>query len=158
MDTALKMLNSMIRARGGECSATVDLMELDLMNGAVRFVKSGAAPSFVIRDGRLFRLQSKTVPIGIMRALDAEMIRFEAMAGDVIVMLSDGVAKSFEDCPWLYDLLGGDKLSPDDPEKAARTIVKYAVENGSADDITAGVVVIEGVREKNITNQRKRGN
>jgi len=158
MDTALKMLNSMIRARGGECSATVDLMELDLMNGAVRFVKSGAAPSFVIRDGRLFRLQSKTVPIGIMRALDAEMIRFEAMAGDVIVMLSDGVAKSFEDCPWLYDLLGGDKLSPDDPEKAARTIVKYAVENGSADDITAGVVVIEGVREKNITNQRKCGN
>lgn len=148
MDTALKMLNSMMRARNGECSATVDLMELDLMNGAVRFVKSGAAPSFVIRDGRLFRLQSKTVPIGIMRALDAEMIRFEASAGDVIVMLSDGVAKSFEDCPWLYDLLGGDKLCREDPELMARTIVKYAVDNGAADDITAGVVIIDDATSK----------
>ena len=148
MDTALKMLNSMMRARNGECSASVDLMELDLMNGSVRFVKSGAAPSFVIRDGRLFRLQSKTVPIGIMRALDAEMIRFEASAGDVIVMLSDGVAKSFEDCPWLYDLLGGDKLCREDPELMARTIVKYAVDNGAADDITAGVVVIDDATSK----------
>ena len=148
MDTALKMLNSMMRARNGECSATVDLMELDLMNGSVRFVKSGAAPSFVIRDGRLFRLQSKTVPIGIMRALDAEMIRFEASAGDVIVMLSDGVAKSFEDCPWLYDLLGGDKLCREDPELMARTIVKYAVDNGAEDDITAGVVVIDDATSK----------
>ncbi|MBQ7826635.1 MAG: SpoIIE family protein phosphatase [Clostridia bacterium] len=143
MDTALKMLNSMMRSRGGECSATVDLMELDLMNGQVRFVKSGAAPSFVIRDGRLFRLQSKTVPIGIMRALDAEMISFEAGAGDTVVMLSDGVAKSFEDCPWLYDLLSGEKLRGTDPESMARTIVKCAVDNGAADDITAGVVIIE---------------
>jgi len=142
MDTSLKMLNSMLRVRGDECSATVDLMELDLMNGEVRFVKSGAAPSFVIRDGRLFRLQSKTVPIGIMRALDAEMIRFEAQKGDVIVMLSDGVAKSFEDCPWLYELLASDEMKIDDAEAMARTVVKCAVQNGAADDVTAGVVVI----------------
>ena len=149
MDTALKMLNSMMRSRGNECSATVDLMELDLMNGAARFVKSGAAPSFVIRDGRLFRLQSKTVPIGIMRALDAEMISFEALHGDVIVMLSDGVARSFEDCPWLYDLLSGEAMRDDDPERMARTIVRYAMENGASDDVTAGVILLEGrVRKK----------
>ena len=149
MDTALKMLNSMMRARGNECSATVDLMELDLMNGSARFVKSGAAPSFVIREGRLFRLQSKTVPIGIMRALDAEMISFEALGGDVIVMLSDGVARSFEDCPWLYDLLSSDAMRDDDPERMARTIVRHALENGASDDVTAGVVLLDGsVRRK----------
>ncbi len=143
MDTSLKMLNALLRARGGECSATVDLLELDLMNGRVRLVKSGAAPSLVIRDGRLFRLQSKTVPIGILRALDAELINFEAYAGDRIVMLSDGVAKSFEDCPWLYELLGGEALRGEDPVAMAQSILHGALENGACDDITAGVVIIE---------------
>ena len=143
MDTALKMLNSMMRVRKGECSATVDLMELDLINGHTRFVKSGAAPSFVLRRGRLFRLQSKTVPIGIVRALDAEMIKFETEPGDIVIMLSDGVARSFEDCPWLFDLLCDPAGWVDDPERMARRIVKCAIQNGGADDITAGVVYIE---------------
>lgn len=142
MDTSLKMLNALLRARGGECSATVDLLELDLMNGRVRLVKSGAAPSFVIRDGRLFRLQSKTVPIGILRALDAELINFEAKVGDRIVMLSDGVAKSFEDCPWLYELLGGEALRGRDPSAMAQSVLRGALDNGACDDITAGVVLI----------------
>lgn len=148
MDTALKMLNSMMRVRNGECSATVDLMELDLMNGCVRFVKSGAAPSFVLRGGRLFRLQSKTVPIGIMRALDAEMIKFETEPGDIIVMLSDGVAKSFEDCPWLYDLLCDENEWTGDMEQMAKKIVKRAIENGADDDITAGVVLVSEAMHK----------
>ncbi len=143
MDTSLKMLNSMMRVRGNEISATVDLMELDLMNGKIRFVKSGAAPSFVLRDGRLFRLQSKTVPIGIVRALDAEMIKFEAESGDVIVMLSDGVVRSFEDCPWLYDLLCDEREWTSDAEAMARKIVKHAIKNGAEDDITAGIVMVE---------------
>ena len=143
MDTALKMLNSMMRVREGECSATVDLMELDLINGRARFVKSGAAPSFVLRRGRLFRLQSKTVPIGIVRALDAEMIKFETEPGDTVIMLSDGVARSFEDCPWLFDLLCDPNEWLEDPERMARKIVKCAIQNGGDDDITAGVVYIE---------------
>ena len=143
MDTSLKMLNSMMRVRGNEVAASVDLMELDLMSGSTRFVKSGAAPSFVLRGGRLFRLQSKTVPIGIVRALDAEMIKFETEPGDVIVMLSDGVTRSFEECPWLYDLLCDEREWSADPEKMAKKIIKYAIKNGADDDITAGVVMIE---------------
>lgn len=142
METALKMLNSMMRVRKTECSATVDLMEIDLMNGRARFVKSGAAPSFVLRDGRLFRLQSKTVPIGIVRALDAEMIKFDVCGGDTVIMLSDGVVRSFEDCPWLYDMLCDPATFDIDPGETARRIIGGAVKNGARDDITAGVVRI----------------
>lgn len=143
MDTALRMLNSMLRVRDGECSASVDLMELDLINGKTRFVKSGAAPSFVLRRGRLFRLQSKTVPIGIVRALDAEMIKFEIIPGDIVIMLSDGVARSFEECTWLLDLLSDFDSYPNDPDRMAKKILKAAIQNGASDDITAGVVYIE---------------
>ena len=141
--TALKMLNSVIRARGTECSATVDLAEIDLLTGKARFIKSGAAPSFVVRDGRLFRLQSKTAPIGIIRALDAEMISFDVEPGDVVVMLSDGVTRSFEEAPWLCDLLSDGGVAAEDPGDLAQRIVGRAKEEGSEDDVTAGVIKIE---------------
>ncbi len=143
MDTSLKMLNKLIRAGERECSATIDLAEIDLNTGEAKFVKSGAAPSFVIRDGSIYRLQSKTVPIGIIRALDAEMIKFDIEDGDVIVMLSDGVARSFEECPWLLDMLSSDKeITEGDVKKAAEKIVRSAAQRGCADDITAGVIRI----------------
>lgn len=143
METALKMLNKLLRAGERECSATIDLCEIDLKTGRAKFVKSGAAPSFVIRDGCVYRLQSKTVPIGIIRALDAEMIQFDVEAGDTVVMVSDGVARSFEECPWLLDLLStdGDVLRGE-TSVAAEKIVRQAAERGSRDDITAGVIRI----------------
>ncbi len=145
METSLKMLNKLIRAGERECSATIDLAEIDLNTGEAKFVKSGAAPSFVIRDGSIYRLQSKTVPIGIIRALDAEMIKFDVEDGDIIVMLSDGVARSFEECPWLLDMLSNDRdVLEGDVKKAAEKIVRSAAERGSPDDITAGVIRIKG--------------
>ncbi len=140
--TALKMLNSVIRARGTECSATVDLAEIDLLTGRARFIKSGAAPSFVVRDGRLFRLQSKTAPIGIIRALDAEMISFDLEPGDTVVMISDGVTRSFEEAPWLCEMLSDGAAAGADPGELAGRIVARAKEEGSHDDITAGVIRI----------------
>ncbi|MBE6569396.1 MAG: hypothetical protein E7658_04145 [Ruminococcaceae bacterium] len=145
LEVALRMLNNVIRAGTGECSATVDLCEVDTVTGEARFVKSGAAPSFVIRGESLFRLQSKTVPIGILRALDAEMIRFTIMPGDTIVMVSDGIARSFEECTWLLDLLSADEeVREGDPDHAAERILTCAAEHGAEDDITAGVVRIVG--------------
>ena len=147
METSLKMLNKLIRAGERECSATIDLAEIDLKTGEAKFIKSGAAPSFVIRDGSIYRLQSKTVPIGIIRALDAEMIRFDVEAGDIIVMLSDGVARSFEECPWLLDMLTTDRdVLSGEADLAAEKIVRSAAERGSSDDITAGVIRITGDR------------
>ncbi len=139
LKNALTMLNNYLRARNMECSAGIDVMELDLYEGEARFVKSGAAPSFVIREGRLFRLSSKTVPIGILRALDAEMIRFTVQAGDTVVMLSDGVMSGFEEAAWLCDLLASPHVISRSPEQIAEKIVAAAATE-SRDDITAAVI------------------
>ncbi|MBQ2724302.1 MAG: SpoIIE family protein phosphatase [Clostridia bacterium] len=143
LETALKMLNRVIRATGRETSTTVDIAEIDLVTGEARFVKSGAAPSFVLRDGGIFRLQSKTVPIGIIRALDAEMIKFDIAEGDTIVMVSDGAARSYEEVPWLLDMMTADETVLHGNEKeAAAKIVKEAARRGSMDDITCAVMRI----------------
>lgn len=143
MECALKLLNRIVRSAGRECSATVDIAEIDLVTGEARFIKSGAAPSFVLRDGSIFRLQSKTVPIGIIRALDAEMIKFDVQPGDTVVMVSDGVARSYDEVPWLLDMMSTDEtVLAGDERRAAMAVVSEAAIRGSTDDITAGVVRI----------------
>ena len=146
MKSALEMLNSFICGGEGECFTTVDLMEADIYTGKVSFIKSGAAPSFVLRDGKVFRLHSKTVPIGIIRALDAEIISFDVKEGDRIIMMSDGVTGSYEACPWLYELLESCELTELSPASAARRIGEAAAQaTGKEDDITVAVLKILGV-------------
>ncbi len=140
----LEMLNGFIRSRacrGSECSATIDLAEIDLINGKASFVKSGAAPSFVLRSGNLYKLQSKTLPIGIMHELDAERIGFELMGGDVIIMLSDGVAQSLEDGVWLANLLTYE-WEDDIDAMAAKILDNAVLTNRRSDDMTVVVIRI----------------
>lgn len=138
----LELLNGFIRGKSGECSSTVDLCELDLILGKGSFIKSGAAPSYILRDGDLYKLQSKTLPIGILRECDAEQIEFELHDKDVIVMFSDGVAASLDDGTWLTSLLCFE--FEDDLEKMASKILERAShENARGDDMTVALIRIE---------------
>ncbi|NLK39960.1 MAG: SpoIIE family protein phosphatase [Clostridiales bacterium] len=142
----LDMINNFVRSKGIECSATIDLFELDMITGEASFIKSGAAPSYIRRDGNLFRIQSKTVPIGIMRALDAEQIWFDVKDGDIVIMLSDGIAQSYEESEWLLDLLTNEWNN--DLERMAATIVERAqMHNDRGDDMTVGLICIKEERQ-----------
>ncbi len=133
--TAMHALNSIIRGRAEECSATVDLFAFDLVSGDACFVKSGAAPSFIKRGDSLFRIKAETVPLGVIKKIDAERISAQVSEGDVVIMLSDGAIPAPDNYDWLTDLLN----KPIDMPLAdyARTIAEAAVENGAGeDDIT----------------------
>ena len=145
-DTALRMLNGFLRNKGGtsmhECSATVDLMELDLVEGKAAFYKSGAAPTYVFRDGSLFKLRSKTVPVGIIRELDAKKISFDVCEGDIIVMVSDGVTQGKDECPWLFELLKR-CVQSEGIERTADMIVERARQENGNDDISVTVIKVK---------------
>ena len=125
-----------------ECSATVDLMETDLITGSTVFFKSGAAPTYIYRNGDLFKLRSRTMPIGILPESESKRYEFSLSAGDVVIMMSDGVTGNEEECPWLFDLLR-QNVESSSIERTAELIVKYAVGHGSEDDISVVVVRIE---------------
>lgn len=145
-DMALDMLNGFLRNRGSsslhECSATVDLLSLDLLRGKASFYKCGAAPTYVFRDGNLFKIRSHTVPLGIITEPDARKLELSMSEGDVVVMVSDGVTQSKEECPWLFDLLrgAGEQASP---EQLADLIVRYAKGEGYSDDVSALVIKLQ---------------
>ena len=139
-------LNGVVCGRrvGGEIerTATLDLFELDLMNGEAQIYKCGAAPSYIYRKGRLFKVRSQTMPLGILREPDVKTFSFTLCRGDVVVMVSDGVTGEEGECPWLFDLLTKN-LPCRTLESTAELIVKYSIAKGSGDDVSLLLVKIK---------------
>ncbi len=144
-ELSLRMLDGYLHAKntgtGGECSATVDLMELDLIDGRAVFAKSGAAPTYVVRDGTVYKLRSHSLPLGIMRNTAPELLRFRMNPGDVVVMVSDGVTRGQDECPWLIDLLSSPM--PRSMDKLRHDIIRRALHAGSEDDLSAIAIRVE---------------
>ncbi len=143
--TSLKMLNNMIRSRcadsAGECSSTVDLLELDLMNATAVFIKSGAAPSFVVRGKVVHRIQSGTAPIGIIGTLDAQSTTFYLKAGDTVVMISDGILQNDPEGEWISEYLTGAAALT--PQEIVYRICLHASKSTVHDDCSAIALRIE---------------
>ena len=143
-ETVLHMLNHAIRNQKEECSATVDLFELDLLTGEAVFIKSGAAPSYVKRESSIFRIRSQTAPIGLLSSIDTEKIKVEVRPGDYVIMLSDGIADSMEDAPWLLVMLG--EPAKKNPKEYAEAILEEAKKNAkTGDDMSVVVIKIDEI-------------
>lgn len=141
-EIALSILNNFVRSKNMECSSSVDLLEIDLIGRGASFLKSGASPSFIKRGEKVFKLLSKTAPIGIMRNLDAEKLSFYFEKGDICVMLSDGVASGKGDTHWLNNYLM--ETESTDTEEIAGEILELAkIHNKSRDDTSVIVILFE---------------
>ncbi|MBR2929960.1 MAG: SpoIIE family protein phosphatase [Clostridia bacterium] len=139
-ESVLRLLNNTVRKSKKECSATVDLFTLDLVSGEALFYKCGAAASYIKRGSSLFRIRSKTCPIGLCDELDAERIRVEVEGGDYIVMFSDGISQDGE-APWLLDAIA--KPGVASAEALRDAIMAAARAHGrTSDDISVLVTAI----------------
>ena len=146
VETSLRLLNSIIRGKGGsECSAGVDLLEVDLLTGKATLYKGGAAPSYLRRGDKIYSLSSKSVPLGIIGELDAGKTEFAVEPGDMILMISDGVLAGTDEDEngsyvWLLDLLSScDARHLDETARRALRMARIA---GSRDDASAAVIAI----------------
>jgi len=139
IETTLQILNHTLKRAREECSASLDLFYMDLYTGEAGFIKSGASASYIKRGSSLFRIRSKTAPLGVTGELDAERVRADIECGDCIIMLSDGVTENASDAPWLLDLLA--KPTKDNLEDYAELILSEAKKNGRrTDDMTVTVL------------------
>ncbi len=146
MSIVIKMLSDFVRNKNLECFTTLDLLWIDLFSGRAGFVKSGAACSYILRAGRLFRLSSNSLPLGITREITAEEIKMRLSPRDTVIMISDGVAQGAEDGAWLAELLSCELDSSLPPGQMADFIMSEAKRHGSrTDDMTVLVIKVDGV-------------
>jgi stage II sporulation protein E len=143
VDTSVNMLNAVIASKGNECSATVDIMELDLYSGSRTFLKSGAASSFILRGGSVYKLSARTMPLGIIDEADTDLQRVRLEDGDTIFLVSDGAAP-LENYDHLINIIKSTS-DEDTPEELCKRVVDLTKKN-SKDDVSCVAVKIKALK------------
>ncbi len=143
--TALKLLNNFTSERRIECFSTVDLFLADPYTGKAEFIKSGAAPSFVLRGNKLFKMECNAAPVGILKDVKTGGVTFSLEKGDCVIMISDGITGEEENCARLYDVLSSSGCLSKVPFDCAKEILHTSREklsDGRLDDATVGVIKV----------------
>lgn len=140
-EPALKTLNSALALRGEASGGftTIDLLRMDLFTGDAAVYKYGAAPTYVRKGETVTRVTGSALPAGLAAGEGApDVTRLHLEAGDLVLLVSDGVAGSGDDF-WLREALG--QFRGDSPKDLACALIEGSEgrETG-ADDRTALVL------------------
>ena len=150
-DTALKLINNTISANtDDDMYATLDVSILDLYNGSMEFIKNGACPTFVKRDGKVEILKSVALPTGILNNIDLIEYNYNLEDGDIVVMCSDGILDSNKEYAskelWVQEVL--EDIETDDAQRIADILLCEAKDNDfgkEKDDMT--VIVFKVIKK-----------
>ena len=109
---SLKVVNSALLVKSGDESlSTLDVVSVDLFTGHVDFMKAGAALSFIRKNGEMYRVETPSLPVGILPDVEFTRTEDELGADDVIVMISDGAV--IDGVEWIERIImrwGCDKM------------------------------------------------
>ncbi len=136
--SALQFINSSLQLRAEESLATVDALTVDLYTGTIGFKKAGSASSFIKTSQECIKVDTESLPIGIIKEAELDEQDLTLSRGDIVVMVSDGVIESSSE--WLISYLNESASS--DIEKICKEIYRLALENGEkghSDDMTVMV-------------------
>lgn len=141
---ALGILSSALALRGEEeCGfTTVDLLELDLISGEATLYKYGAAPSYFKRGQEIKRIIGSSLPAGadFGQQSQPDLIKFHLQAGDVILLVSDGVSGNQGEDLWLCTML--QRFSGEPLREFSRGILQN-VPSSYSDDRSALLIQLE---------------
>lgn len=147
-EMALETINSVLLLRSAaESFTTLDMLMIDLFTAEADFIKIASAPSFIKRGGDIELVNSNSLPIGVFKSLDMNKEKRILAAGDLVVMVSDGIVEAGRgktDESWLIKYLQVLNII-DDPQLIAESIMEQALKFGPGkptDDMTVIVVQI----------------
>lgn len=139
---AVRLVNSiMVMKSADEAFATIDMCVVDLYSGETEFIKNGAEPSYIKRGSDVETIRSTTLPVGVACDMKVETFAHHLAPGDIVVMVSDGIA-SKTDGDWIME-----SIEKSDPEMPAQELAdrlldraNSVVETDAADDMTVIVL------------------
>ncbi len=104
---AVKLINSIMIVKSKEDAfVTLDLCIIDLYTGEVKFIKTGAEPSFISNEsGRVRTFRAASLPVGLIAEAEAEISKTKVRDGDQIVMITDGVESRESGSLWVSEFI-----------------------------------------------------
>lgn len=136
-DSSLQVVNSALMIKSeDESLSTVDLVGIDLYSGRVTLKKAGAPMTFIRRGGRVISREMPSLPAGILNNIKFSTDTINLSAGDMVVMVSDGVITGDE--KWLEKLIR--TWNKGSTQELAQAVVEEAIRrrrDSKDDDITA---------------------
>lgn len=97
-ELALDAMNNLLLMMSGEdMFATVDLCVLDLQTGRATLNKLSACATVIVRGGGITRVEGGRLPLGIVEKIVPLTATVRLHPGDLLVMVTDGVADSARD-------------------------------------------------------------
>ena len=95
--TILTSVNKLLNLGREDVFSALDISVVDLKNGQVDFIKQGATIGFVKRGDSLSRIESNSLPLGILQEVKPKVTKTVLSTDDMVIMLSDGIVDAFKE-------------------------------------------------------------
>ena len=89
---SIEIINSILKLKSdSQNSSTLDNMIIDLKTGYSQYIKLGAAPTYIIHEGKIVTVNNMNIPVGVSDNPDYLPISRKLIDKDIVVQISDGV-------------------------------------------------------------------
>ena len=123
---------------------------LKINGNKVRFSSAGMPPAYIYRkqSQRIEEICMESVPLGAMKASDYKIVEDQLLAGDTMLLLSDGLPELKDPTGLIFDYPRVENSFREVADKSAQQIIDYLAETGEnwrqniaqEDDITFMVI------------------
>ena len=93
LESAVRCVNKLLQAQN-QSFATLDVLYFDHKKKEVYISKSSASSTYLVRDGRVIEIIGSSLPIGIIKEVEADCYCMDVENEDLFIMTSDGVPKN----------------------------------------------------------------
>jgi len=93
-ESILGLINKLLVVRNEDCFQALDMCVVDLRHKYADFIKLGAPESVIRRADRIEVVEGGALPLGILENVTPKVSRVPLVAGDMIVMCSDGISET----------------------------------------------------------------
>ena len=141
-DASLQILNNFFKTRNlSDSYATLDLIDINLVDGVLNLYKLGSSTTYISRGGKIIPIYNNNLPFGISDLITKE--EYSISDGDLIILVSDGINDYIQEDVLIKYI---ESLKNEAPHKIVYEILqKIYYENGNVikDDMSCIAVKIK---------------
>lgn len=128
---SLDLINTALMNQDNETFATLDIAIVDLYEGNIEFIKSGACPTYIKNNKKVQIVKANSLPTGIVGESSIQTFDKDISSGDIMFMCSDGVLDSNIEYKnkelWIKYIL--EDIETTNTKKIADLVLNEAVDN-----------------------------